>query len=162
MFFGDKPTAPKEHAETIQHNDLTVWQLIQRNILWNKRIDSGIEFDQEKKKWVTKGNETEKGMLDFLMRASSPEDVKATISELKQENVLCSIEFSSQRKKSSIVVHDPDTDKVYVFTKGAPEYLLFQDKSREDKDENDDAPIMQVIKGDGEAAGIEDDEVEFP
>lgn len=100
--------------------------------------------------------------MDYMMKASSPEDVSQIISELKQDNVLTSIEFSSKRKKSSIVVHDPESDKVYVFTKGAPDYLLFQDRSREDKDENSDAPITQVVKEDGSVVGIEEDEVTFP
>lgn len=110
VVFGDKPTAAKEITEAISIGDLNVWQLIQRSILWNKRIDSGIEQHPETKKWFTKGNETEKGMLDFLMRATTPKEVRDVIDELKAENVLCSVEFSSQRKKSSIAVYDPDSD----------------------------------------------------
>lgn len=47
---------------------------------------------------------------------------------------------------------------MFIFTKGAPDYLLFEDLSREDSP----TPISQVIKGDGEVIEIEADEVELP
>lgn len=66
---------------------------------------------------------------------------------LDDENVLCIVPFSSQRKRGSIVVRNPDAEgtdqEVRVYCKGAPDFLL--------------PDTTQVLLADGSTAGIEDE-----
>ena len=71
--------------------------------------------------WLTQGNITEQALIKFFMDEYGPEgcnDKKKSLADVK-ETV---IQFTSQRKKASVVVK---TDTGYrIYCKGAPDILM--------------------------------------
>ena len=68
------------------------------------------------------GNGTEVALLKFLQDAEIPvhDIIKEKVGFIEYQ-----VPFSSARKNSAIAIRYPDHDLVRVFTKGAPEYIIF-------------------------------------
>jgi magnesium-transporting ATPase (P-type) len=75
----------------------------------------------EKAYYVPVGNGTEVGLIKFLQDAEIP--VHEIIKE-KFGKIQTVIPFSTIRKKMVTAVKFEDEDKVRVFVKGAPEYIV--------------------------------------
>lgn len=96
------------------------------------RIERNEDKDTAKTTpWVTKGNVTEMGIITFFMNQfgdeKSAEEAGLAIQEAKKaagssDVTLDVIEFSSSRKRASVVVKHGNGVRVY--TKGAPDMLF--------------------------------------
>lgn len=70
---------------------------------------------------VSKGNVTECGMINYLLKQGAP--VKETLDRRESENLIeFSIPFSSSRKRATTAVKEGED--IRVFCKGAPEILI--------------------------------------
>ena len=94
------------------------------------RIEKNEEDDKDKTPYMTKGNVTEQGIIKFFMNQFNKDsgntaekagkamlDAKLKVNE--KNDGLDIVEFSSSRKRASIVVHHGDGVRIY--TKGAPD-----------------------------------------
>lgn len=98
--------------------DLPNGELIAQAVLYNSSAFIG-EKDGKK---ITMGNVTECGIINYLNDNGVP--CEELIKHRKSENFeLCSIPFSSARKRETNVVTLPN-GKIRVFVKGAPEIVL--------------------------------------
>lgn len=97
-------------------------------------------------------------MIKFFMNTDSPEACLAKIQELQDENVvevLETVQFTSSRKKSSIVVRYPakegTDEEVRVYSKGAPDWMIESNNLTEE-------PICsQMMNEDGEIVELDED-----
>jgi len=97
-----------------------MWKILMEGLFWN--MSARIELDEKTKKFVTKGNVTEQGILKFFLGVHEPEEL-LEMNELKPEHILNVISFSSKRKRGSCVVQT-SANTVRLYTKGAPEMLF--------------------------------------
>jgi Ca2+-transporting ATPase len=101
-----------------------VWDIIIESVLWNSsaRVEKNPGTDPAVQgEFITQGNVTEQGLLKFFMhdiRGQGILDKKA----LLDNQLLQVIQFTSSRKKASVVVKT--ANGVRVYTKGAPDMLF--------------------------------------
>lgn len=105
---------------------MPAYKLLLECVLWNST--ARIELGDSGRKYVTKGNVTEQGIIQFLMNQIGGEGCLDVRDSLKKENILLEAPFSYSRKRGSVVIRNPQfegTDReVRVYCKGAPEILL--------------------------------------
>lgn len=121
----------KEDTENVDVNGQSVWQFLMEGVMWNS--SARVEKNDGKDKmvtdeWLTKGNVTEQGLFKFFMGIMGGQGVLDKKNALTEENTISVIQFTSSRKKASIVVRNPDlegTDReVRIYCKGAPDMVL--------------------------------------
>ena len=119
-------------------------------MLWNSsaRIEKNDGSDKLiTDEFVLKGNVTEQGLIKFFMGILSGQGCIDVRNELTEDRILQVVQFSSKRKKASIVVRNPDQEgtdqEVRVYTKGAPDMLY-------------ESLVDVLVDADGNKAGIED------
>jgi magnesium-transporting ATPase (P-type) len=83
------------------------YKLVKENAFTNKTILSGIQRDEDNN-YVIKGNETEQAILGFFASKETLASCADQIATCGKEKVLENIEFTSSRKKSSIVLERPN------------------------------------------------------
>lgn len=101
-------------------------------MLWNSsarfELNDNLDPSEKGEVYMTKGNVTEQGLLKFFRGAITGEKCVEIKNSLNEDNVLCEIPFTSDRKKASIVVRQPEMEgtdhEVRVYCKGAPDMLL--------------------------------------
>lgn len=97
--------------------------------MWNSsaRIEIDSEAKQGGEQYCTKGNVTEQGLINFFLRNLGGQACKDLMKQ-KEEILLQTIQFTSGRKRASVVVRDPSkagTEReVRVYCKGGPEFLF--------------------------------------
>ena len=78
--------------------------------------------------FILRGNVTEQGLIKFFMKTLGGEGCIGEKNSLTEENTLLVIQFSSSRKRASIVVRDPSKEgtdqEVRIYCKGAPDMLF--------------------------------------
>lgn len=115
----------KAGTQNARYGTQTVWDIIVESVLWNSsaRVERNNGEDPNiKDPWLTAGNVTEQGLLKYFMHDMGGEGVQAIKSQLTDDKLVSVIQFTSSRKKASVVVK---TDKgVRIYTKGAPDMLF--------------------------------------
>lgn len=108
-------------------SDFKSWptaDIMKESILFN--CSARIEKN-EQGRIETKGNVTEQGIINYFLDHGV--DCARDIRQ-KEGNILELIPFNSRRKKATTVIRHPnDKNKVRVFSKGAPEYVIDSCKS---------------------------------
>lgn len=112
----------------------TAWDLLVKGVLWNSsarfELNDGSDKSDENKgeQYITKGNVTEQGLLKFFRGVLTGQGCVDIKNQLAEENILTVIPFTSDRKKASIVVRQPEMEgtdqEIRVYCKGAPDMLL--------------------------------------
>jgi Ca2+ transporting ATPase len=125
----------------------SVWKTLVEGVLWNSsaRLEKNDGSDEaETGEFVTKGNVTEQGLIKFFMWAIGGQGTIDEKKRLLEENTLCTVSFTSARKRASIVVRRPEFEgtskEVRVYCKGAPD-MVFEDTTH-------------VVCADGSVQGI--------
>lgn len=121
----------KSQSEIVQVGHKTAWDCLSEGVLWNSsaRIEKNDGKDpQITEEYVTKGNVTEQGIIKFFIKVLSAQGCIQKKNELLEENILTIVQFTSSRKKGSIVVRNPKMEgtdqEVRVYCKGAPDFIL--------------------------------------
>jgi len=111
----------------------SVWKSLVEGVLWNSsaRLEKNDGTDEsETGEFVTKGNVTEQGLIKFFMWALGGQGTIDEKKRLLEENTLCTVSFTSARKRASIVVRRPEFEgtnkEVRLYCKGAPD-MVFED-----------------------------------
>ena len=95
----------------MQVNHSNVWKTLIEGVLWNSsaRIEANDGKDPNiKEEFVTKGNVTEQGLIKFFMGTLEGKGCLEVRNQLREENILTVISFTSSRKRASIVVRNPE------------------------------------------------------
>ena len=80
-------------------------------------------MENENGKKVSKGNVTECGLINHMLRSNIP--VEELLQKKEAEGfVEFLIPFSSSRKRATSAIRNPRTGRVSVFCKGAPEIVM--------------------------------------
>ena len=111
----------------------TLWDFIFNSVMWNSsaflvQLDAKTKEKSPEKygsmpigTWITQGNITEQALIKFFMDDCGPEGCNAHKDKLAEVKETV-IQFTSQRKKASVIVK---TDTGYrVYCKGAPDVLM--------------------------------------
>jgi P-type Ca2+ transporter type 2C len=109
--------APEGHFEEenkIKNPDEQLKELLKIATLCN---DSGLEYDEQTKKWTVKGDPTEGALIVTAAKA----DLSKQEFD-KQEPRIAEIPFSSERKRMT-TIHEVGNKKI-AYMKGAPEIVL--------------------------------------
>lgn len=143
MFYTQSKFISNNRKNTFFNCDLndSVLNLIQESIMFN--CEARIEMDN-KAYYIPVGNGTEVGLLKFLQDAQIPvhDAIKA-----KFGRIICTIPFSTIRKRSVTAVAHPEQEGVVrVYMKGAPEAII--------------SKCSRTIDSDGDSKTLDDDEVE--
>jgi magnesium-transporting ATPase (P-type) len=130
-------------------DDEPVWRYLLEGVMWNSsaRIEANDNSDPNiKEPWLTRGNVTEQGLFKFFMGMLGGQGALEKKNALTEENTVSVIQFTSSRKRASIVVRNPEkegTDReIRIYCKGAPDMVL----------EN----TTQVLCADGSVQSLED------
>jgi len=108
---------------------ITCWETLMQSVIWNSsaRVEKEKIDKKETGKYITAGNVTEQGIFKFFSNGDlkSLLDFKDTLTE---ENTLCTIPFTRESKRGSIIVRNPNlagtSHEVRVYCKGAPDFFL--------------------------------------
>lgn len=113
---------------------MSVWDFTKNSVMWNSTAFLAQVDEEMKKKdkqgkykdtplgtWVTLGNITEQALINFFKEDMGPEAVNAHKEALESQKE-CVIQFSSLRKRASVVVKTETGYRVYC--KGAPDILM--------------------------------------
>jgi Ca2+ transporting ATPase len=137
----------KTRTQNVMVDGESVWKTLTEGVLWNSsaRLEKNDGSDEnEKGEFVTKGNVTEQGLIKFFMWALGGQGTIDEKKRLLEENILCTVSFTSARKRASIVVRRPEFEgthkEVRVYCKGAPD-MVFEDTTH-------------VVCSDGSVQGI--------
>lgn len=140
-------TDVKSRTENVMVDGESVWKTLTEGVLWNSsaRLEKNDNSDpSETDPFVTRGNVTEQGLIKFFMWALNGQGTIDEKKRLTEENILCTVSFTSARKRASIVVRRPEFEgtskEVRVYCKGAPD-MVFEDTTH-------------VICADGSVQGI--------
>ena len=121
----------KAATDGVDINGQSVWEFLMEGVMWNSsaRIEKNDGSDKEvKDEFLTKGNVTEQGLFKFFMGLMGGQQVIDKKNGLTEENTISVIQFTSSRKRASIVVRNPElegTDReIRVYCKGAPDMLF--------------------------------------
>lgn len=101
--------------------DASVSDLLTESILYN----CSAHVETENGKQVSKGNVTECGIIDYLLKSNA--QVEETLAKREATGfVEFMIPFSSSRKRATSAIRNPrlSNEKVSVFCKGAPEIVI--------------------------------------
>jgi len=123
----------KSRSQGVLVDGESVWKTLTEGVLWNSsaRLEKNDGSDEaETGEFVTKGNVTEQGLIKFFMWALGGQGTIDEKKRLLEENTLCTVSFTSARKRASIVVRRPEFEgtnkEVRVYCKGAPD-MVFED-----------------------------------
>jgi Ca2+ transporting ATPase len=118
-------------TEEVMINEQSVWEFLKEGVMWNSsaRIEKNDGKDKQiTDEFLTKGNVTEQGLFKFFMGVMGGQGCITKKNSLTEENTISVIQFTSSRKRASIVIRNPDlagTDReVRVYCKGAPDMLF--------------------------------------
>lgn len=121
----------KAATEGVMIDGQSVWEFLTEGVMWNSsaRIEKNDGKDKQvTDEYLTKGNVTEQGLFKFFMGVMGGQGTINKKNSLTEENTISVIQFTSSRKRASIVVRNPDlagTDReVRVYCKGAPDMLF--------------------------------------
>ena len=105
--------------------------MLVESIMWNSsaRIEKNDGSDKEvTDEYLTKGNVTEQGIFKFFMGVLGGAGALAQKNALTEENTVEVIQFTSSRKRASIIVRNSDKigtdEEIRVYCKGAPDMLF--------------------------------------
>ena len=140
----------KTGSQGVMIDGESVWKTLTEGVLWNSSArlekNDGTD-DSETGEFVTKGNVTEQGLIKFFMWALGAQGTIDEKKRLLEENTLCTVSFTSARKRASIVVRRPEFEgtnkEVRVYCKGAPD-MVFEDTTH-------------VVCADGSVQGINEE-----
>lgn len=144
----------KNRTQGVLVDGESVWKTLTEGVLWNSsaRLEKNDKSDEnETGEFVTKGNVTEQGLIKFFTWALTDQGTIDEKKRLLEENILCTVSFTSARKRASIVVRRPEFEgtnkEVRVYCKGAPDmvfddtnYVVCADGSVQDINERGQAP----------------------
>jgi Ca2+ transporting ATPase len=140
----------KTGSQGVMIDGESVWKTLTEGVLWNSsaRLEKNdYTDDSETGEFVTKGNVTEQGLIKFFMWALGAQGTIDEKKRLLEENTLCTVSFTSARKRASIVVRRPEFEgtnkEVRVYCKGAPD-MVFEDTTH-------------VVCADGSVQGINEE-----
>jgi magnesium-transporting ATPase (P-type) len=109
----------------------SVWNYLLEGVMWNSsaRIEANDGKDPlVKEPWLTKGNVTEQGLFKFFIGLLGGKGALDQKNALTDENTISVIQFTSSRKRASIVVRNPEKEgtdhEIRVYCKGAPDMLF--------------------------------------
>lgn len=121
----------KTATEGVMIDGQSVWEFLTEGVMWNSsaRIEKNDGKDKQiTDEFLTKGNVTEQGLFKFFMGVMGGEGCINKKNSLTEENTISVIQFTSSRKRASIVVRNPElagTDKeIRLYCKGAPDMLF--------------------------------------
>lgn len=121
----------KAATEGVDINGQSAWEFLTEGVMWNSsaRIEKNDgSDDKETGEYVTKGNVTEQGLFKFFIGIMGGRGCIDKKNSLTEENTISVIQFTSSRKRASIVVRNSDlagTDReIRVYCKGAPDMLF--------------------------------------
>lgn len=114
--------------------DISCWETLMQSVIWNS--SARVEKNKDTNQLETAGNVTEQGIFKFFANDCNLEGLIAKKDELKEENILQIVPFSSKRKRGSIVVRNPKLKgrkgEVRVYCKGAPDFFLMEADPKSD------------------------------
>ena len=128
----------------------TVWDALLEQITWNTDVFVDLNDGKDRKETEPKklsGNVTEKGLLTFFKHEIGYEGIEDAQALLKDGRQLSDVQFTSSRKRASMVVRRADRagrqDEVRVYTKGAPDVLF--DMTTRVLDENGQVQAKEAL-----------------